>query len=102
MPHRGERLDERRLLERKARGQRMQVARGQGYVLAERAFDLAPEEPSVAAAVLGAAPALVAVPAGDDRIDDYMLAALQIAHAVAEGFDHACGLVPQHHRIAHA
>jgi len=71
--HRGERFDDRRLLQRQPRRQDMDVLRRQLDVLAERAFDLAPEEARNAAKVAGSAHARVAAPAGDDRIDDDVL-----------------------------
>ncbi len=77
----------------------MDVLRWQLDVLAERAFDLAPEEPRYTAQVAGSAQALVAAPAGDDGIDDDVLPRLHFRYAVAQRIDHAGRLVAHHHRI---
>ena len=77
----------------------MDVLRRQLDVLAERAFDLAPEEPRYAAQVAGSAQARVAAPAGDDGIDDDMLPRLHLRYAFSQRIDHARRFVAHHDRI---
>ncbi len=97
--HRGERFDDRRLLQRQPLGQDVDVLRRQLDVLAERAFDLASEEPRHAAKVARPAQAGVAAPAGDDGVDDDVLPRLHCRYALAQRIDHPGRFVAHHHRI---
>src|SRR5215831_13846776 len=78
------------------------VARGELHELRQRPLDLAAEQARVTAQVARPTRALVALPAGDDRVDDDVLARLQAVDALAHCIEDPRRLVTHHHRIAHA
>src|SRR5437868_15543951 len=79
----------------------MQIARGEGNVFAHRTIDFAAEQSGVAAQVLSAAPARIALSAGNNGIDDHWLAWLEPTPCTCR-FDDSRRLVSHDDGVAHA